>query len=342
MDTTTDQHPNIRYHRRDFAIGTLSQTSTIIVIVCAGIVGILLVLIFFRLLSRSSARSRSAPLPPRQELAHHREHQLAQITEDRLPRKHTQPNTWLHADPSIASSSTASLLPPVHSVGTSFTASSEQDSASLNPPPSAFHSRPGSSTLSSLGSYSADASPIPPSRISSSLASSSLDASRARRISRVSAPALSSSHTSHRFSTHRSPSSRINGMPHGSNSGVQIVLPTPLAPQLYQHMVGAEDSWGRRILQGEESLSSVSMSDAWVGVTAGISTTARQSPQQRSPSDKRRRAASFDQGHPLRIRSAVPLSLREQRVPLLQSCPCLPLLHTGSITHRGRFISYGV
>lgn len=279
------------HHRRDFNIGQLSQTTSIIIIACAGLAGVLLVLAVSRLVSRSASRSRSAPLPPRQELAHRREHQLARRARDEST--YAFDSARLKVDSGIASSSTASLIPTAPSLATQDASGSEQEAGLFSPPAVyGYPRRPFSDVPSSAGSLSSDLSPLPSPRIPS--VGSLREASPSRRVSRISASGLSS-HNSHRAPTsrsnHRSPSSRFSGTPHGPHSNVQIVLPAPLAPQVYQHMVGAEDSRGRPISQAESSIRLAAMADPWVGATTGI-TGVRQSPQQRASVRKGQRSAS--------------------------------------------------
>jgi len=183
--------------------------------------------------------------------------------------------TWLKSNSSMTSA--ASLFPADPSL-TSHEASSfvQRSAPSLSneplqaPQPSYYHSHPRAVSESpSAGTFSTDpspsASPVPSPRSSTMRTVPVTSPSSSHH-----SPSRVSSATSH---TQRSPSrprsSRFSGVPHHPNNNVQIVLPTPLAPQLYQHTVGAEDSWGRPVSIADKKRNS-RMSDIWTGFTVGV------------------------------------------------------------------------
>jgi hypothetical protein len=260
----------------------LSHSTTTIIIVCAVVGGVLFVLLLWRITASRASRSRSAPLPPPQPLAHHREHQLSQFVEHKHAQdeQHFRMGTWLTSNSSMTSA--ASLLPTDPSSSASHEASSlAQRSTPFSneplqaPQPSYFNSHPRAASDSpSAGTHSSDPSPYSspaPSPRSSSMRhiSPTTPSSSHHSPSRVSS---SNSHT--RRSPSRPRSSRFSGSPHHPNNNVQIMLPAPLAPQLYQHTVGAEDSWSRPILVAERQ-QNARMSDIWTGFTVGVSENAQ-------------------------------------------------------------------
>jgi hypothetical protein len=207
---------------------------TLIIIIVASAVGALVLLaLFARFVSRQSVVSN--PLPPVQPLAHHREQQLTKL--DLLPRSQTwySQNT-LAAPPPFASitprGSRTSLLPkspPTPYTDDSISAPSSPSgySHSLAIPAPLFHpTRPASSASlitssdhSSSLAQTLDSELQPPSAFPSPP-----DRRGARPLS------MSSSHSTV-YSKH-SRHNTIRGTPHGPHSQVQIVLPTPLAPEL--------------------------------------------------------------------------------------------------------------
>ncbi|KAI0321117.1 hypothetical protein OF83DRAFT_1168717 [Amylostereum chailletii] len=257
------------------------STTTIIIAVVASLGALVLFFALWRLVR--GCRRRSAPLPPVQPLAHHREHQLAQFVEHKVATSEStaRPETWL----TPASSSNLALLPPTParqlSLSTQESASSEHDhplslyGEPLQPPNPSFFpdARPvsgSSSTLSSSAGASSD--PSSPSTQSPNSASS-----RTRRVSTLSASTSRTSNTTH---TSRSRSTYRAfprpAAPHAPHSNIQIVLPTPLAPDLYPHMVGGENPHSRSVSVGgvedprRTSWAGGSLADGWTGVTAGI------------------------------------------------------------------------
>ncbi|KAI0048408.1 hypothetical protein FA95DRAFT_1558058 [Auriscalpium vulgare] len=231
----------------------LAHTTTIIIAVVASFAGLVFVLILWRTLSRCSSRRRAVPLPPVQPLAHQREHQLAAFNAEGKPD--SRPQTWYSDQPTVSyrHSSKASLLPHLHSgpsrepstrtQETLDTAESPSAPLALNPPNPAFGAvSPPSASSSSLSSSAEHASPSTPGTgaLLSPSASSASTHTRARTRS-ASRPFSMLSTSTSGTARSRTP---IRGAPHGPHSNVQIVLPAPLAPELYPYMLPA-DAQGR-------------------------------------------------------------------------------------------------
>ncbi|KAH9043719.1 hypothetical protein EDB85DRAFT_713574 [Lactarius pseudohatsudake] len=97
---------------RDGTRHGLHHITIIIIAVSASVGGVLVTLLFWRLLSRLSRNSRSAPLPPRQALVHQREQQLAAFTGH---QNVSVPRIFLDVRPQapVRHGSNASLIPHV-------------------------------------------------------------------------------------------------------------------------------------------------------------------------------------------------------------------------------------
>ncbi|RPD63143.1 hypothetical protein L227DRAFT_572982 [Lentinus tigrinus ALCF2SS1-6] len=278
----------LHFVRRDADSGGKLSKSTIIVIavLCSCVVVLVFALFAWRLLARSFRRSKKVPLPPVQDLAHHREQQLAAFSD-----RNARPTTWLDsAGPSIhqphprlysshflsASASSASLIrhgsspdvastvsrgPTRENSWTGEDATSAESSPyptplsteELMPPNPSFLPVVGANphtSMTSVASSSSDAisdanaaMPASPSEqnhsaeSSASLANSPYGSpARARppRASRSRSRPMSmvSSHTSHSLQTSHSVNT-LRGPAHSIHSNIQIVLPAPLAPELY-------------------------------------------------------------------------------------------------------------
>ncbi|KAI0724357.1 hypothetical protein C8T65DRAFT_733993 [Cerioporus squamosus] len=263
--------------RRDADSGGGLSTSTIVIIaVVSGCVVVLALTLFaWRLLARSCRRTRTVPLPPVQDLAHHREQQLSAFTDrnarpttwvdppgssvyqprpriysshflaasgssaslirDRgtpdfastVSRGPTRENSWTVEDATSAESSpyptplsTEELMPPNPSFlpGDGI---SDPNAAMPTSPSELNHSVESSASVANNNSpYSSPVRARPP------RASASASRSRSRPMSMV------SSYTSHSLQTSHSVN-MLRGPAHSIHSNVQIVLPAPLAPELY-------------------------------------------------------------------------------------------------------------
>ncbi|KAI0670097.1 hypothetical protein C8Q78DRAFT_168281 [Trametes maxima] len=261
-----------RLARRDGDSAGKLSTSTIIIIavVCASVVFLVFALFLWRNLARSCRRSRKVPLPPVQDLAHHREQQLSAFA-DRAAA--SRPPTW--ADPSMlhpraysahflsASASNASLIrhssdlpsrPPTRenswavesvpsaegSPSPNASPLSTDDLRAPNPSYFAVGAATPHTSMMSVASDSSDALVTSPSDIthsaesSASLVHNAAAPARPRppRGSRSRSRPLSLVSSAHSVHTSRSMNT-LRGPAHSIHSNIQIVLPAPLAPELY-------------------------------------------------------------------------------------------------------------
>ncbi|KAL1952160.1 hypothetical protein VTO73DRAFT_1309 [Trametes versicolor] len=259
--------------RRDDSGGKLS-TSTIIIIavVCGCVVLLVFTLFLWRNIARSCRRDRNIPLPPPQDLAHHREQQLAAFAD----RNSSRPATWVEPHPRMysahflsASASNASLIrgSSDYSRGpsreNSWVAEDAATSAESSPSPyphplsvenedfrapnpSYFGDVNPHNSMASVASDSSDGGGMlttSPSELthsvesSASLVRNAVSPARPRppRTSRSQSRALSivsSAGTMHSMRTTQS-TNMLRGPAHSIHSNIQIVLPAPLAPELY-------------------------------------------------------------------------------------------------------------
>lgn len=269
--------------------GGLSRQNIIIIAACAGGGGLLFVFFFYRSL-RSCLRSGDpAPLPPVQPLAHHREQQVARMDETLASR----PQTWYSTTPpppprSIGSNT--SLLgrnSPVLSPSSSSASPTPYNSQLIDLPSPNHLSLPSPSyhaDSSSLHSSEASCSPLP-SENSSALALPRpiVDLRSSHTPNRRTRPLSTSSVGSFNSRTSRN---TIRGAPHSPYSGVQIILPTPLASATNSRdSLSPNDprfsSYGRR-----------SVADPWLSVElSGHDAESLEDPQ--PTSRRRRRPASL-------------------------------------------------
>ncbi|PIL32158.1 hypothetical protein GSI_06864 [Ganoderma sinense ZZ0214-1] len=257
--------------RRD---GLSSSTIIIIAIVAACVAALAFALFAWRFFARQFRRSR-VPLPPVQDLAHHREHQAVSFADrsarpttwvdplSQKPRVYsshflsvsgssaslirnspdftpsrgpTRENSWIVEDATSSESSplptplmTNDLLPP----NPSFLPGSKNPLGSMNSVASTsddgisdVHASPalGVPTSPSDATHSAESSmssPLPPAR------------PRPPRQSRSRTRSTSIISSSGTVNSIRSVGNTLRGPAHSIHSSVQIVLPAPLAPQLY-------------------------------------------------------------------------------------------------------------
>lgn len=249
--------------------GLSTGTIVIIAVVCGCVVILALTLFLWRLLARCCRSKESAPLPPVQDLAHHRREQQRTAFANGLGAS-SRPVTWVDSlGPSRArtpyTSSAVSLLTNPENNASVYTddmmttesslPSPDGDNKLYPPNPSFYRSSDASSSRNTLNdnassSHSSFVSPSPPMPISESPSSASQATSHSRTQSRQASithppssrsrsripsrgrplSQASDSPTSHSGFTVRSSSTFRGGAPHRSGS-VQIVLPTPLGPQ---------------------------------------------------------------------------------------------------------------
>ncbi|EJF66525.1 hypothetical protein DICSQDRAFT_130782 [Dichomitus squalens LYAD-421 SS1] len=306
---------------RDSSSSSKISTSTIIIIavVAASVVALAFALFAWRFFARQFRRS-TIPLPPPQDLAHHREQQLSSFA-DRAPR----PTTWLdplpyHQKPRAyshflsASGSSASLIRSSPDISVSRGPTRESSWAvdslegspfptpstteDLLPPNPAFlpvSNNPHASMASVVSSSSDGISdvnavlvPTSPSDVSHSVESSASvmvtparsRPPRASRSRQRPTSVVSSSGTMHSVQTsHSTSGNTLRGPAHSIHSNIQIVLPTPLAPQLYAPPEGVERSYSFYSAAGDRR----SMADPWVVV--GSRQSSRPSSSNGSPSN---------------------------------------------------------
>ncbi|KAI0662634.1 hypothetical protein C8Q70DRAFT_1051258 [Cubamyces menziesii] len=273
--------PKLIRRDSDSGGGKLS-TSTIIIIavVCGCVVLLVFVLFLWRNLARSCRRSRKVPLPPVQDLAHHREqHHAASAAAVSRPATWVDPQLFHHprgysshflsatasnaslirSSPDLASTSPTrenSWAVDDATVATSAESSPYPTPLSTDdlraPNPSYFATANPHNSMASVVSDASDSSALAasPSELAASVESSTslmhqqsgsasshvpsvrprpprASRSRSRPLSVVSyAGTMQSLQTSHSINTLRGPA-------HSIHSNIQIVLPAPLAPELY-------------------------------------------------------------------------------------------------------------
>ncbi|KAI0824154.1 hypothetical protein BC628DRAFT_1411094 [Trametes gibbosa] len=269
--------------RREADSGGKLSKSTIIVIavVCGSVVILAFALFIWRNLVLSCRRSRNVPLPPVQDLAHHREQQLAAFAD----RSSTHPATW--ADVPHPRSYSAHFLSATASNSSLIRGSADftnqsrsptrenswavEDATSAESSPSPYptplstedlrapnpsyfavglnphNSMASVASGSSEGGEALTASPsefTPSIESSASLVRNAVAPARPRppRGSRSRSRPLSvvSSATMHSMQTTRSISA-FRGPAHSIHSNIQIVLPAPLAPELYPNASPLDD-----------------------------------------------------------------------------------------------------
>ena len=228
----------------------------VIVIAASGSVGCAIILFF---VFRRFRRPKSTPLPPIQPLAHHREKELIH-PQPRIPRNNvglTQLGRY---------GSDTSLLKPGFQTDESLGTPSSSHHSSLTPPsPSINVASPLSTESHSDESPSISQQRVPATRPSRSTSRTRSRQPRSRINSSV------STHSNSAHTSTRSPNT-IRGAPHSTLSNVQIVLPTPLAPQLQNHMVTTSSAVGNY----EDS---AGIADGWTP-TPSRTTSRRSKPDQ--------------------------------------------------------------
>ncbi|KAI0271505.1 hypothetical protein BC834DRAFT_446691 [Gloeopeniophorella convolvens] len=325
----------------------LSHTTIIIVAVVASVGGVLFTLFLWRILSRHSSRSGRVPLPPRQALVHQREHQLSAFAEHKnnsVPQNLFDP----HSPAPARHDSNASLLPHIRdSTNTSRHASTythETDegtddpsllhSVPLHPPVPSFSmsNRPPSSSSASLQSSNEHSSPPSEATTPASPFSTSSTQPMMRTNSRpkVRPFSMGSVSTTQTGATARSRAS-IRGPPHAPHNNIQIVLPAPLAPELYSNAGGNDARIPRPPFLGDSAQRESwrgSLTDKWIAVGQGSEpvpkVAKRQSSRETMKSQSRRssREASSTSLPQRSSSNPPPLSrLRQSSTPSLGHLP---------------------
>ena len=270
---------SLRHYPRGGTTSHGPRHSTVIIIaVSASVGGILLVLFFWRILSRRSARSRSAPFPQRQVLGHQRERQLVTFTEHQnasvpkiLPDDDSRPPSAPYIGDSLRDSPNATSSSNTEVDETTGAAPTPSYGDQLHPPTPPFLTPHTSSNASSTSlplshgrsSPSSDGT-LPPTAISPS-PNQSLKRVANRAGSRQRPVSMLSIGTSRTIMSVRSRPS-IRAAPHARHSNIQIVLPAPLAPNLYERPASEEPRMHRpSMVEGTYTDSwRTSMVDTWI------------------------------------------------------------------------------
>ncbi|KAF8898502.1 hypothetical protein BD779DRAFT_1484289 [Infundibulicybe gibba] len=231
----------------------LSHQTIIIIAACSSVAAIVVVFIFVRI-TRSiyyRAKHKPVPLPPKQPLAHHREQQIAKFESLTTRDSDRSDHSRLSAPQRIPNSprgSKSSLLghESIPSRHNSYTPASEmgEDLGNLSPlelpsPNPTFQIPNPSSTSLPLTDVDSTASP--------SVRSPQFDSPT----STVSRAGPRSFHPSAARGTTRGP-------PHSRLNQVQIVLPTPLAPEMMTYMPSGSPA------SEKDALDRLSVVDKWV------------------------------------------------------------------------------
>ncbi|KAF9779773.1 hypothetical protein BJ322DRAFT_339518 [Thelephora terrestris] len=194
----------------------------IIVIAVSGLVGCI---VFLFLIFRCCRRPESAPLPPIQPLAHHREKEANHLSHPRTFRNSLGPGQL-----GIYESDTSLLKPSGKS-------SSQTDGSDGTPSSSNYSlSNPSSPQTNVTGQQSVvdEQASVTQQYVSTTRQARSVSRGPRRPRSRV--VSVASTNTIFTQASPR-PTSIIRGAPHSAHSSVRIVLPSPLAPQLHNNTV---------------------------------------------------------------------------------------------------------
>jgi len=260
------------------------STTLIIVIAVSGSLGCAIVLF---LTFKCCRRSKSVPLPPIQPLAHRREKDINCLPRPYIPRDELGQLGRYGSDTSLLKPSRKRSFQTDESHGTP---SSSQHSFPVGPsPPTNVTHQP--SPLS-VESFSDEQTSVTHQYTPTT--------QQVRSSSRV-RPRQSRSRTNSAGSTHISlthvstrSGNTIHGAPHSNRSNVQIVLPTPLAPQLLDHMVTNPSMVGNY----EELAERGGIADGWTPAPGRITSQRSNTGQDLSKRDGRKTSSSS--GHRLR------------------------------------------
>ena len=250
----------------------------IIVIAVSGLVGCLVILF---LVYRCCRRPKSTPLPPIQPLAHHKEKELNHPPHPRIP----------HNNAGLAHlgryESDTSLLKP--SCNPSFQTDESQGTSS-----SGHHSILVPPSPSTNVTHQSSPPPTEPQSDEPSTTRPARSTSRNRpRQPRSRVDSIVSIHSNSAHTSTRSPNT-FRGAPHSTLSNVQIVLPTPLAPQLQSHMVTTPSAVGSH----ENLVERGGIADGWTPTPSRTTSRRANSKQDLLTQDASRgRKTSSNPGH---------------------------------------------
>jgi len=263
----------------------LSSTTVTIIAVCCSVGGVMLGFVMWKLIR--ACGSKSAPLPPIQPLAHHREQRLQES--DKSNRAHTwnRDSTLQRQNPSHLFTSKDGIDAPFFLSRHSSFQAHEIDTLHTSPaefalPNPGFRSSWGTKDSSPLGSIVApDEFSLPP------LTFPSPDCDSQSAPTDTSLVSVDGGQLNHRdkpnprrrgsssrplsaVSSRTSLSARntIRGSPHGPYSNIQIVLPAPLGSQLQPYPASSSRS-SSRISSREDLSSRNSYVDRWIAPVSG-------------------------------------------------------------------------
>ncbi|KAF9643427.1 hypothetical protein BDM02DRAFT_3123480 [Thelephora ganbajun] len=243
------------------------STTLIVVVAVSGLVGCVIVLF---LIYKCCRRSKPAPLPPIQPLAHYREKESNYLPHPHMPRNSVRLSQFgsYGSDASLLKPSRKPSFQTDESHGTP---SSSHNSFSVPPSPqtnATHHSSP-----LSVGSRSEEQASITQRYVPTTRQARSVSRARLRRPpSRINSIVSTQSTFTH-IST-RSVNA-IRGVPHSTPSNFQIVLPTPLAPQLQNHLVLNPST----VESYEELVERRGIADGWTTTPGRITSRRSQSDQ---------------------------------------------------------------
>lgn len=209
--------------------GTGAIKVTIIVSTIFGILGVIAVFVF--ILKR---RPKSPPFPPIQPLAHYREREAKYSPQPYLPHK--------ELDKGSKNGSEEGSLGPVRMSSIRTTDSSRSRPTYVLPSDSSVPLTPPADASRPLSVNSQSYERVSPSQeyVSTTQLARSSSLSRSRSRHELTRKPSTSTVLTRTVSTHTSSRSvdTIRGAPHYPHNNIEIVLPTPLAPQLRDHMTG--------------------------------------------------------------------------------------------------------
>jgi len=245
-------------------VGVIRLSKPVIIVI--GVFGLVCSFIIFVLLFKYFLHPTSSPLPQKQPLAHHREREFKYLPRPYFPRNSTRLD---QADRygSDTSPLRPSRMSSFRTVDSSVTASSGYHSSLTPTLPQNYWSGQLSVEPNSDDHVSTIQHYVSTARLAHS---ASLSRSK-QQLSRKSPTASTRSVSPRSVNT-------IRGAPHSPYSNIQIVLPTPLAPQLWGHMIAdplAIQSRGGLLEQG-------GITDRWMA--APIRTTSWHSRPNQDPS----------------------------------------------------------
>jgi len=274
----------------------LSQRTLIIIIVCASVATLILAIVLYRCLHSCRSSKRSAPLPPIQPLAHHREHQAANFTGHRgslwYDSNDLPPVNQPYASNTGRGSKASLLAPETPLYSSRHPSSSDEGTDELSAHSALDHNGPfriPNSSFTSVNSMDEFGAPVRPRTRSTSFSRNPSGFRHSRP------PSVAGRNT-------------IRGTPHGPHSQVQIILPPPLGSDPATFMSNGEGSSSRPASRFDvDAGDRLSVVDRWLP-SASRSTTSTAGSRPLSMGESRTSMSSLSNGS---HRSAGPRSLRQ-------------------------------